>query len=212
MKRPMPQRIVIEFDDGSEAESPFDALPTPLQVDILSQPFASLPSPDPTQEKFLLLEWEDGWKEVTLVDPNCTQINRYYVISRPEDVGRLSINKGDGYPELIEIGRRPLNIKRITFLSTFHLTKKQSDREGKKIDHFFELSQEGDALSETLNDFRRVVEEEGIDLKDLRSRDQDQSGELYEKIRRKLGIKASSRQQDVYDFIAYLAGVQRPAS
>ena len=149
MKRPKPQRIVIEFDDGSKAESPFDALPTPLQVDILSQPFASLPSLDPAQEKFLLLEWEDGWKEVTLVDPNCTQINRYYVISRPEDVGRLSINRCDGYPELVEIGRRPLNIKKITFLSTFHLTKKQSDREGNKIDHFFDLSQEGDALSET---------------------------------------------------------------
>jgi ribosomal protein S21 len=159
-----------------------------------------------------LLEWEDEWKEVIEVDTGCTDINRYYVISRPEDVGRLSLNKQDGYPELIEIGRKPLNLKKITFLSTFQITLERSDREGKKTDHFFELSQEGDALSETLNDFRRVVEEEGIDLKDLRPGDQDRSGELYEKIRRKLGIKASSRQQDVYDFIAYLAGVQRPAS
>lgn len=205
MSRPKPQRIIVEYSDGSRRESPFEALPSPLRIDIEKQPFASLPSPNPEQEKFLLLEWEDGWKEVLLVDPTCTQINRYYVISRPEDVGRLSIDKGDGYPELIEIVRRPLEIKKITFLNTFHLSLKQSDREGEKTDHFFELSKEGDALSKALDDLKKVVEEEGIDIKKLRAKGPDRPGELYETVRRKMGIRASHRQQDAHDFIASLA-------
>ena len=41
MLRPAPRKIVIEYDDGSEATSSFDVLPLPLQAEILRQPFAS---------------------------------------------------------------------------------------------------------------------------------------------------------------------------
>jgi hypothetical protein len=53
--------------------------------------------------------------------------------------------------------------------------------------------------------FKEVVKEEGLDVKELRSGDPGQLREQYETIRRKMGIKASQRQQDVHDFIAYLA-------
>jgi hypothetical protein len=135
-----------------------------------------------------------------MMDGACADINRYYVISRPEDVGRLSLNKEDGYPELIEIVRKPLDLKRITFLNTFQLSLERSDKEGKKIDHFFALSKAGDAISEEMEAFKK----EGLDLQELQSQDPDQLREVYEKIRRKMGIKAAQRQQDVYDFIAYL--------
>ena len=204
MPRSKPQKVVIEFDDGSETEASFDALPSQLQSELLRQPFASQPSANPEQEKFVLLEWDDGWREVMEVDAACAEINRYYVISRPEDVGRLSLNKEDDYPELIEIVRKPRDLKRITFLDTFQLSLERSDREGKKIDHFFNLSKEGDAISEEMEAFKRAVEEAGIDLQELRSQDPGQLAEQYEKIRRKMGIKAAQRQQDVLDFIAYL--------
>ncbi len=202
-----PQKIVIQFSDGSSKESPFDALPAQLQFDILRQPFAGQPSPDPEKEKFVLLEWEDGWKEVMEVDGTCTEINRYYVISRPEDMGRLSLNKQDGYPELIEIVRKPLDLKKITFLGTFQLTLERSDREGKKTDHFFELAKEGDALTDAMNNFKKVVREEGIDVQKLQSEGPDLFREPCEKIWRKMGIKAARRQQDALDFIAYLAKI-----
>ena len=207
MPRTKPQKVVIEFEDGSKTEASFDTLPSPLQLELLRQPFASQPSTDPEQEKFVLLEWDDGWREVMEVDAACSEINRYYVISRPEDVGRLSLNKEDDYPELIEIVRKPKDLKRITFLDTFQLSLERSDREGKKIDHFFALSKTGDAISEEVEAFKRAVEEEGLDLQDLKSQDPDQQREGYERIRRKMGIKAAQRQQDVYDFIAYLARV-----
>jgi hypothetical protein len=207
MPRSKPLKVVIEFDDGSKKEASFDALPFQLQFELLRQPFASQPSENPEKEKFVLLEWDDGWREVIEVDTDCSKINRYYVISRPEDVGRLSLSKGDGYPELIEIVRKPRDLKKITFMDTFQLSLERSDREGKKIDHFFALSKAGDAISEEMDSFRRAVEEEGLDLLELKSQDPDQQREGYEKIRRKMGIKAAQRQQDVYDFIAYLAKV-----
>ena len=207
MPRSKPLKVAIEFDDGSKKEASFDALPFQLQFELLRQPFASQPSENPEQEKFVLLEWDDGWREVIEVDTDCSEINRYYVISRPEDVGRLSLSKGDGYPELIEIVRKPRDLKKITFMDTFQLSLERSDREGKKIDHFFALSKADDAISEEMESFRRAVEEEGLDLLDLKSQDPDQQREGYEKIRRKMGIKAAQRQQDVYDFIAYLAKV-----
>jgi hypothetical protein len=204
MPRSKPQKVVIEFDDGFKTEASFDALPSQLQFELLRQPFASQPSANPEQEKFVLLEWDDGWREVVEVDADCEEINRYYVISRPEDVGRLSLNKKDDYPELIEIVRKPRDLKRITFLDTFQLSLERSDREGKKIDHFFKLSKEGDAISKEMEGFKRAVEEVGINLEDVRSQDPRQLAEQYEKIRRKMGIKAAQRQQDVLDFIAYL--------
>ena len=207
MPRTKPQKLVIEFEDGSKREASFDVLPSQLQFELLRQPFASQPSANPEQEKFVLLEWDDGWREVIEVDADCSEINRYYVISRPEDVGRLSLNKEDDYPELIEIVRKPRDLKRITFLDTFQLALERSDREGKKIDHCFALSKAGDAVSEEMEAFKRAVEEEGLDLQDLKSKDPDQQREGYERIRRKMGIKAAQRQQDVYDFIAYLARV-----
>jgi hypothetical protein len=207
MPRSKPQKVVIEFDDGSKKEASFDVLPSQLQSELLRQPFASRPSANPEQEKFVLLEWDDGWREVVEVDAACSEINRYYVISRPEDVGRLSLNKKDDYPELIEIVRKPRDLKRISFLDTFQLSLERSDREGKKIDHFFKLSKAGDAISEEMGAFKRAVEEEGLDLEALKSRDPDQQREGYERIRRRMGLKAAQRQQDVYDFIAYLAKV-----
>ena len=204
MPRSKPHKVVIEFDDGSKTEADFDAMPSQLQLELLRQPFASQPSENPDQEKYVLLEWDDGWREVIQVDAACSEINRYYVISRPEDVGRLSLNKEDDYPELIEIVRKPRDLKRISFLDTFQLSLERSAREGKKIDHFFKLSKEGDAISEEMEAFKSAVEELSIDLQDLRSQEPGQLVEQYEKIRRKMGIKAAQRQQDVLDFIAYL--------
>jgi hypothetical protein len=207
MHRSKPEKVVIEFDDGTRTDASFDALPSQLQFELLRQPFASRPSANPEKEKYVLLEWDDGWREVIQVDAACAEINRYYVISRPEDVGRLSLNKVDDYPELIEIVRKPRDLKRITFLDTFQLSLERSDREGKKFDHFFALSKAGDAISEEMEGFRKAVEEEGLDLQDLKSQDPGQQREGYERIRRKMGIKAAHRQQDVYDFIAFLAKV-----
>lgn len=204
MSPPNPTQIILEFDHGSQASLPFDQLPGTLQQEILRQPFAAMPCPNPDEAQFVLLEWDDGWNEVIQVDGTCTDINRYYVINRPEDVGRLSLNKENDYPELIEIIRKPMDLKKITFLDTYELTLERSLREGKKRDHFFACKKEGDSLSEMRKRFKRALVDEGISLEDLNTKEGDQLRELYARIRKKMGIKAGQREQDAYDFVAFL--------
>jgi hypothetical protein len=209
MSKAKPQKVVIEFADGAKVDTSFDALPQPLQTELLRQPFASSPSPAPEKEKFLLLEWTDGWKEVTELDPTCKGVSRYTVISRPEDVGRLAIHKEDGFPELVEVVRRPLMLKSISVLDTAVETVQpkldKSVREGKKIDHFHKLNKEGDARAEQVDALKKAAAAEGVDLKQLKSGGSPEAKAQYEKLRKKMGIRAAQRQQDVWDFLAYLA-------
>ena len=204
MMETKPEKIVLEYSDGSTSESSFDDLPATLQSQLLRQPFAARPCVDPKKERFVILEWDDGWKEVFLVDPSCTDINRYYVISRPEDVGRLSLNKADGFPELIELDRKPLDIKKITFVDTFRLSLEQSAREGKKIDHFFEMEKANDAFSEMAAVFEQASREEGLDKETLSGMDREKANQAYGKIAQRMGLRAGQRQQDLLDFITFL--------
>ena len=200
---------MIEFDGGAKRESSFESLPGPLQFELLRQPFASAPSSDPAREKYLVLEWDDGWKEVVELDPACKGFSRYTVITRPEDVGRLAIHREDGYPELVEITRKPLNVSRMAVLvdtaETVRPKVDRSAREGKKVDHFHKLNQEGDARADLLDAFKKAAADEGIDPARLRSGDTATLRDEFEKIRRRMGLRAGQRQQDVWDFIAYLA-------
>jgi hypothetical protein len=198
MPRPKAKKIIVQFDDGTQTEAAFENLTAQSQRELLKQPVLFNFSPDGESKKFVLLEWKDGWKEVKAVDASCTEINRYYVITRPEDVGRLSLKMEDGYPELLEIGRTPLDLKRISFVENHEIVPKQSDREGRKIDHFFSLNANGDSLSTALEGFRKALDEEGIDMKKL-------SMDSYPKIARRMGVRAFERQQDVLDFMDYLA-------
>jgi hypothetical protein len=199
-----PTKIIVEFDNKSKVEVPFEDLPVSVQRELLRQPFASRPIPEPEKGRFVLLEWEDGWKEVIQVDPSCTDINRYYVISRVEHVGRLSLNSQTGYPELIEIVRKPFGLKKITFMDSFRLAMEGSSREGHKTEHLFKLTREGEDHSELIAFLKKAVEEEGIDLRILKSQQPGGTQEEYEKIRQKMDIKALWRQRDALDFIAYL--------
>jgi hypothetical protein len=204
MSQGRPHKILVEFEDGSTCEALFESLPETLQLDLMRQPFASKPSPEPEKEKFLILEWDDGWKEVIRVDNTCTEINRYCVISRVEHVGRLSIHKQNDYPELIEIIRKPLNLNRITFADTFEVNLQKSDREGEKTDHFFALTKDEKARPNMMDTFKATVEQEGVDLRAMKAMLPDRPPEPYEKIWKALGIKAGVRQQDLEDFIAFL--------
>lgn len=202
MTSPKPVKVIVELEDGTTKESSFDSLPSQLQAEIFRHPFSSQPSADPREEKFVVLEWDDGWKEVFQVNSECTDINRYYVISRPEDIGRLSINTKEGYPELLEIARSPRNITRIGFVDTFDLTLQQSAREGSKVDHFYSLEAQGDLMAEIVQAFQDAWAEEGIDVDEIR--EEGIPGLLY-RVSRKMDLRAGFRQQDLYDFLKKLA-------
>ena len=55
----------------------------------------------------------------------------------------------------------------------------------------------GDYFSEALHEVTKAIAEENINPENLKG--------VYERIAQKLGTRAASRQQDVFDFITYLA-------
>lgn len=204
MDIPKPLKVTVEFDDGSTTEADFESLTVQFQRELLKQPVFSRPMSNPDERNFVLIQWKDGWKEVAAVDSGCSAINRYYVIRRPEDVGRLSLTTKSGYPELIEIIRDPLNLEKIRFIATFRVAPKKTDREGSKLDHFFDLEEENDAFSEMLADFKDIVSQEQIDLGEFKSKDHNLVRTQYQEIASKMGIRAAHRQQDLLDFMGYL--------
>jgi hypothetical protein len=204
MSRPKPKKLIVEFEDSSRREASFDELPATLGADILRQPFASRMNSHPEQGKFVLIEWEDGWKEVVAVNADCTDINRYRVLTRPEDVGRLSLKRAGGYPELVEITRRPQQVRQITFTDTFALEPGKSLREGKKVEQHFSLRKGGDRLAEIRAELRRVLQEEGTELNEVATLSPDAARSRYEKARQEIGISASRCQQDLIEFMEYL--------
>jgi hypothetical protein len=149
MPAAVPKSLTLTYPDGSTTSVSFHTLPKPLRDDLLRQPGLTRRDHSATPSRFMLLEWEDGWKEVTAVDAGSMGVKRYYVISRTEDVGRLALEHESGYPELVEINRRPLGLRRITFEGTFELKPGKTDREGDKTDRHFHLEPTDDSL-ETL--------------------------------------------------------------
>lgn len=176
-----PESLTLTYPDGSTTMVSFRALPKPLRDDLLRQPGLARPDESPTPGRFVLLEWEDGWREVIGVDPGSTAIKRYYVISRAEDVGRLVLENESGYPEIVEISRRPLGLRRITFESTFELSPGTVEREGAKTDRRFQLEPAGDSLESIAAD----LSEAGGDASAV-------------------GLVAGRRSQDLLDFVAAL--------
>jgi len=88
-------------------------------------------------------------------------------------------------------------LNRITFLNTYGLAFYKSAREGKKTALFFSMQNAGDYFSEALHEVTKAIAEENINPENLKG--------VYERIAQKLGTRAASRQQDVFDFITYLA-------
>ncbi len=205
MAQPKPVAVILEYDDGSKMSASFEALSDHLQFEILRQPFARRPSLCPEDEKFVLLEWEDSWKEVFKVDRACRSINRYYVIRKSEEVGRLSLNaRGDGYPQLIEIARRPSQVAKITFTDTFKVSAGRAVRQGNKVKQFFDMLPVEDTLSDMVDIMRSVLEDEGISPRRLKSGGEPLPDDLYERMGRAIRVRPAFRQQDLHDYISHL--------
>lgn len=204
MSRPRAVKIAIEFEDGVQVEQEFGRLPHPLQTELLCQPFASRPSRRPEADRFLLLEWEDGWTEVFRVGAECTKINRYYVISRAEDVGRLSLRTNGDYSELLEVQRRPRGLRAISFAGTFRPSQARREREGGKVDQHFTLEPAGDSFSRLRSLAADLVEAGDLSPAELSAAPESTRESVFRLLADRLGLRPGRNRQDVLDFVAHL--------
>lgn len=108
------QKVVVHYEDGLEQEISVSSLSDKTLSELAAVGVEQIEFKD-SARRYLLLEWNDGWKEVVKVPGDVTELIRYYVIRRPEDTGRLIVDRKESeYPELVEIMRKPKELKRVT--------------------------------------------------------------------------------------------------
>ena len=111
MSRPI--NIKVEYEDGTSRESGIEKLSQGARKELED---LGLLIEAPENDKYVVVEWKDGWKEVYRASSKATDLRKYYVIERQEEIGRLYLDRGEGYPELIQILRKPNEVKRVSLL------------------------------------------------------------------------------------------------
>jgi len=111
MSRPV--KIKVEYEDGTSRESSLDELSPNTKRELGC--LGILPSIS-EDDRYVVVEWKDGWKEVYRAPSNTIDLRKYYVIERKEAFGRLYLERDKDYPELIQILRKPNEVKRVSLL------------------------------------------------------------------------------------------------
>ena len=111
-----PVSIRITFADGSTREAGLNDISKALQTELTKLGLMESASNSDQNGKYILVEWTDGWREVFNVPEAVTDLRKYYVIHREEQVGRLFLDKEDAYPELLEVHRKPEDVKKVSLI------------------------------------------------------------------------------------------------
>ena len=157
--------------------------------------------------KYVLMKWKDGWKEVVAIDEDAVGFNKYYVIERKEYFGRLVFDRPSGEnPGLIVIDRAPMEIEQVAMLDgnvhDWNLSQVSTYKEGDRVEYNYELQKDE---ARCIKDVKKEIEESlarrGVTAKGILSMsDSDRSGEI-KAIAMDARIVASKDQGDLEGFI-----------
>jgi len=208
MPNQIPRRLIVEYGDGYRKEVNFSKLSRVAQAELtrMTGSPSLLPLMQVTQ-KYLLLKWKDGWQEVTSIEADCGEPSRYYVIKRVEESGRLVLERSSDYPELVIIGRRPRQIEKMVILDdkstkTYALDQDSTTMEGGRTSYHYRLNADDvNYMDEVMASLRKALEGNGIEAKELLALSDTKRARECERIRKKIGLRASGKQEDVLGFI-----------
>jgi hypothetical protein len=212
--RSIPKRLVVEYEDGSTKRIDFSKLSRPSQLEISR---AGSCSP----EKYLLLGWKDGWREVVAIKGDSIELLRYHVRRRIEDQGRLSFEVGTSYPQLFIINRMPRDLNSLLIVENNCAKYYELESEVETWEGIFEAGgkkeyikydktdprypqgfREGaPILAGLMNSLKLQLDEKGLGAEELLAKEQSTKIKEYEEIAFKMGIRGKEMQQDVYGFI-----------
>jgi len=207
MSKSKPQRLIVEFGDGSRKEIEFSKLSSSVQIELAK--LARLPGSAVTSapQKYLLLEWKDGWVEIMGLEQECVELSKYYVLRRSEDIGRLVIARSGPYPAVKLIGRLPAEISKVSVTDgiqtkTYRLNEGNIRGEGGRTEHEYKLENVGtEPMIELLSRLKKALGNNDIKAKELLTVNETQRMDEYNRLSRQIGLRASSRQDDVLAFI-----------
>jgi len=167
------------------------------------------------------------------VDEASVDLLRYYVIERIEDRGRLSLENGGDYPELLVIERTPRDLVGAVIVGEDGVKSYALDSSVERWEGIFgaggkreyvkfdktsdkyphEVEDRSEALEPVLEALKRELDDKGLDPNRLLSSAEPERVTQYGALATGAGIRGSYRQEDVYGFIesmvTRLAGARR---
>lgn len=220
-----PKRIIVEYGDGTRHEAPFSKLSSQARMELSALGLCEAPSD--IEKNYLLLEWKDGWKEVLAVDGRAVELLRYYTVERVEEVGRLSVEMADAYPQLLMIKRLPGAVESILLVrkegvQVYTPLEKATVKEGGKIEHVFYDKKRPNFAAEDvvmtsaryaaiLDPLEKELQKRGVSASAARAKGASERAELYKELARAVGLRGAERQIDLYGFLDLALERMEPA-
>ena len=216
-----PKRFVVEYDDGSTKSVNFTKVNSQIQGELAKLGLCPSPAEVNPSKHYLILKWKDGWQEVVAVDNDFVNLLRYYVIERIEHRGRLSLEVGADYPQLIIIKRMPKELSSLLIFGNSGAKAFRLDSEVQRYEGIFDAGgkreyvkydgtdsryphdydEEPEEISKIIHIVKHELEGKGLDPKGLLAMDQDLRIEAYKEIASRIGVRGKERQEDVYGFV-----------
>jgi hypothetical protein len=219
-----PKRLVVVYDDGSTKEADVGKLDPQLRLRLAQ--FGLLPPLEHVgvSKHYLVVRWRDGWQEVFGVDADSAELLRYYVIERIEDRGRLSLEVGSEYPELLIIERTPREVAEAIIVGDGGVRSYALESQVERWEGIYEdggkkefvkydktndvyphhSSSDSDALARLVDNLRTKLTEKGLTPQGLLSMGEPARIAGYRELAVALGLRGGRKQEDVYGLIEML--------
>jgi hypothetical protein len=221
----LPVKLVVEYDDGSTREMDYDRVDGETRYRLARLGLSPAGAHVGRSQHYLLLRWKDGWQEVVGIEAASAEapidLLRYYVIERIEDRGRLSLETGGEYPELLVVERTPRDLVDAVIVGEDGVKAYALDSSVERWEGIFEaggkreyvkfdktsdnyphdVESDGRALEPVLEALRRDLGEMGLDPQNLLSLGEAERVGRYKELAAGAGIRGGYRQEDVYGFI-----------
>ena len=216
-----PSKLVVQYDDGSSREVDYSKVDG--ETRRLLQRIGLAPSGERVgaAKHYLLMRWKDGWQEVLGVDRDSVDLLRYYVIERIDDRGRLSLETGEAYPELLVVERTPRDLVGALIVGSGEVKSYPLEESVERWEGIFEAGGKReyvkfdktsgkyphevvggvDALEPVLEALKGEMEKAGLEAAALLALAEPERVAAYKGLASGAGIRGCSRQEDVYGFV-----------
>jgi hypothetical protein len=225
-----PIKLVVHYDDGSTREADYARVDGETRHHLARLGLCPVGEYVGSAKHYLLLRWKDGWQEVLGIDKDTVDLLRYYVIERIEDRGRLSLETGEEYPELLVIERTPREVVGALIVAaggtgsgadpggvkSYALETSVERWEGifeaggkrehvkfdKTSDKYpHDVNTDASALEPVLAALRAELEKAGLEPAAVLAMGESERVKVYKSLASAAGIRGCLRQEDVYGFV-----------